>query len=217
LSSLVVLSAGCQSAAPPHTVNDTYQEALIRRRTEYRIKPGDVIKVSFYGETKFDQELLVLPDGRTDPYFMNNTLVAQSTVAQLEEEIKRHYANEVRNPEIKIQVTPAKETIYLQGAVKTPGVQDFTLNMTLSQVLARAGGYLDTASIDDVILRRSVNDPRKPDIFVIDLNDESEEIMMLPDDHVWVCRTWWIVVRDYLREYIWGMLPIDPRALFFGI
>lgn len=201
------------TAIPPSEINELYKDVIYQREAQYRIKPGDGFTISFFGSPEYTQSLFVLPDGRTDPFFMDDAIVAGQTIKELQENVKQFYAQQIREPEISLQIEPDHEAVYLHGAVITPGPQQMTLKMTLSQLLIAGGGYADTASIDDVILRRPYRNQRQPDVFRISLYDDSEELFLLPNDQIIVDRTYWIVFRDYLREYIWGILPFDPRFL----
>lgn len=205
---LVCLSA-CRTVVSPQRINELYQDVFDLRNAQYRIKPGDVITVDVLGED-LTQELIVLPDGRTDPFYLNGVLVAGKTVVELDAEIAAMYSGKiVRQPEISIKIESAAEVIYLQGQVDEASTMPYTPNMTLAQALSNAGGYLVTASVDEVILKRPYRDIRKPDVFFVDLYDQSEEILLLPNDEIIVERTYWILLRDYLGEYIWGLLPFN--------
>jgi polysaccharide export outer membrane protein len=57
--------------------------------------------------------------------------------------------------------------IYVLGEVKNTGYYGYRDNITLIQILGRAGGYLDTGNINEVaILRGTMSDPT---VYVIDL------------------------------------------------
>lgn len=215
---LLALLGGLVSclATSPQEINDKYKDVIYQRDTQYRIKPGDTIQIRFFNqETQFNQTLFVLPDGRTDPFFMNHAIVMGKTVKEFEEDLQRLYQEQMKNAEISVHITPAGEVIYLRGAVARPATMPYTLKMTLSQAISNAGGYLDSASADEVILKRSYKNPRQPDYFVVNLYDTSEEIFLLPNDQIIVDRTWWIVVRDYLYEYVWRMLPGGTNPLYY--
>lgn len=219
LFALCLAAASCKTIAPEE-VNRLYQEELKQRDGEYRIKGGDTLAIKLFATdpgTQFNQILQVLPDGRTDPFFMDNLVVAGKTVRQLEEEVERVYAPQVRSPEVAIQVTPAPELIYLHGQVEKPGTQPYVHGMTLSHAIANANGYKVTASADEVVLKRSYRNPRRPDRFVVSLYEDSEAVFLLPGDEIIVDPTAWILVRDYLQEYLWGLLPVSYlQALLFG-
>jgi protein involved in polysaccharide export with SLBB domain len=221
---LLLLGLVSCHAIPPHELNELYRVEITQRETQYRIKPGDSISIRIFNPTpgqpgvSLDQTLGVLPDGRTDPFFLDNLIVGGKTIVELQTEIAAAYAAQINQPEVSVQITPADEFVYIVGEVRTPGQQTITNRTTLSQAMARAGGYRVTASADEVLLIRPFRDHRRPDRFVIDLYDFSEDVVLLPDDQIIVDPTTWILIREYMREYIWGLLPpLLPTLLGAGI
>jgi len=206
-----VLGLAACSSTPIQEVNERYRQVLLQRETEYRLKPGDSISLKFFNQDQeINQTLLVLPDGRTDPFFMDDLVVAGKTVKQLEEDIRRYYADQVISSEVSVQIIPAGETIILEGEVVRPSTQPLTMKMTLMQALGNAGGYKLTACLHTIIIRRSFLDEKHPDVFRINLRkyaDVPEELFLLPNDHIIVERNWVILVQDYIEQYVWGFLP----------
>jgi hypothetical protein len=215
LGALLTLTAGCEST-PIHTVNEKYQKVLEDRWSNYRIKPGDTVDLNFYNLVpELNQKLFVLPDGRTDPFFMDNAEVAGKTVKELEELIHKYYVEQVRSTEVSVSITPAAENIILEGEVLRPLPQPYTLKMTLMQALGHAGGYKLTACLHTVIVRRPYLDALHPDVFRINLRDYAdvkEELFLLPSDHIIVEKNLAILVRDYINDYVWGFLPPFLRS-----
>lgn len=214
----VLTSVSCQSITTPDRLNDRYREVLEQRMAEYRIKAGDSVTISFYNQPAITtQAMFVLPDGRSDMFFMDNVILADKTLAELQVEVEGVYKNQgVRDPEISIQIQPAGEFVYLEGMVGNAKTVPFALQMTLSQLMAEAGSYQITGSVDDIILRRSYLDATYPEKFRVNIYDDSEEIFLLPNDHIVVERTTWILVRDYLDEYLWGFVR-PMTGFFFGL
>lgn len=212
---LIFFLTGC-SSTPIHEVNEKYRDVLLQRETNYRIKPGDTISIKFFKlEADFNQTLLVLPDGRTDPYYMDDMVLTGKTVKDLKEMINKYYHARIpENQEISIQITPAAETITLEGQIVRPDrdtyTQPYTPKMTLIQAIGNVGGYKLTACLHTVIVRRSYLDKNHPDVFRINLRDYEdtpEDLYLLPNDHIILERNWLILVRDYITEYVWGFLP----------
>jgi protein involved in polysaccharide export with SLBB domain len=202
---------GCVTTVPIHQINEKYRAQLNERQQNYRIKPGDTVTIKFYNlEPELTQALLVLPDGRTDPFFMDNTVFAGKTVKELEGELVKYYAKQVTSPEISVLVAPAGETVVMEGEVLRPIPQPLTLKMTLLQALGNAGGYKITGSLKHVIVRRPFLNAEHPDVFRVDVWDYAdipEELFLLPNDHIIVEKHWLINIRDYITEYVWGFLP----------
>jgi protein involved in polysaccharide export with SLBB domain len=212
----VLLLCGCR-ATPLPEINQRYRQVLLQRETQYRLKPGDVITLRFYNQDmELNQTLLVLPDGRTDPFFMDDAQVAGKTIPELQEEIRRHYADQINQSEISMQVAPAGETVTVEGEVIRPSIQPYAIKMTLLQALGNSGGYKLTAHLRGVIVRRYFLDPRKPDVFRVNVNAYAhtpEDLVLLPSDQIVVERTFLILIRDYIDEYVWGFLPPFFRSI----
>jgi protein involved in polysaccharide export with SLBB domain len=215
---LGLLLAACKYT-PIHEVNERYRDALLQRDLNYRIKAGDQVSIKFYKlDAEMNQALLVLPDGHSDPFFMDDAILAGKTVKELEEDIKKYYVAQIpANQEVSVQVVPTAESIIVEGELARPGTansgvstQPFTPKMTLSQALGNAGGYKITACLHSVVVRRSYLDPKHPEVFRVNLRDYPdipEELFLLPNDHIMVERNLVILVRDYINEYVWGFLP----------
>jgi protein involved in polysaccharide export with SLBB domain len=207
------------AVTPPREVNEKYTAVIAQRHDHYVLKDGDTITVKLYNRAgDLNQSgVLVLPDGRSDLFYMDNQLLSGKTVAEMEADLKAHIAGEVLNPEVSIQVTPKGEKIYMVGQFERPGTIDLTTKMTLQQAISATGGIKVTGDSDWALLRRPFGNPRHPDLFRIDLNDESEEIFLLPEDQIVLQRTFVAGLQNYLREYIFGLLPTStalPYASF---
>ncbi len=207
---LVLAAIGCEST-PVHEINEKYKDVLFQRENHYKIKAGDSVTIKFYNQDPdLNQVLLVLPDGHTDPFFMDDAVFAGKTVKELEADITKYYAGQLKNPEISVGITPAGETIILEGMVPRPVPQPYTIRMTLVQAIGQGGGYLLTACLHQVIVRRTYLDPKHPDVFRVNLRDYEdtpEELFLLPGDHIIMQRNLAILIRDYIEEYVYGFLP----------
>jgi len=214
-----MLLCACVGVTPIHEVNEKYRDVLMQRQNEYRLKPGDTITLRFYNQDlELNQTLLVLPDGHTDPFFMDDAVVGGKTIKEFEADINKFYAGQIQNSDVSVQVLPAGETITIEGQMVKPATQPFTNKMTLMQAMGNAGGYKLTACLCEVIVRRYYPDPRKPDVIRVSLReygDIPEDLLLLPNDQIIVERNWVILVRDYIDEYVWGFLPPFFRSIPF--
>ena len=78
-----------------------------------------------------------------------------------------------------------------------------------------------TGDTDGALLRRPFMNPRFPDRFYIDLNDDSEEIMLLPGDQIVLGRNAVATVVHYIQEYVFGIFGTGSSfaqwATFFAV
>jgi polysaccharide export outer membrane protein len=91
---------------------------------EYRVGPGDKLRVEVYGEPQLSQSLQVRPDGRiTMPLIGDLPAVAQ-TPAQLRDAIGTSLKEYITNPVVTVIVQEAVAAqVYVIGEVSRPGVQ----------------------------------------------------------------------------------------------
>lgn len=203
------VAAGC-AVTSPDEINEKYRDILEQRHDNYRLKAGDAIDIQFYGieDQRLNQTgILVLPDGRSDLFFMKSTKVAGKTVPELREYVRAQVAAEVNPAGIKIQVTPAAEMIFMVGEFEKPGPIPLTVKMTIQEAISAAGGMKVTGDTDWALLRRPYSNPEEPDLFRVDLNDQTKDTFLLPGDQIVLQRTFLSSVALYIREYVFGFVP----------
>jgi len=208
LSTALALLAGACSVTPPMEVNLAFKEVLDQRLNHYTFREGDTLEVKLYNrEGDLNQTATILPDGRSDLFFMDDFRLVGKTIPQIEAELKARIIGEVRDPEISVRVKPLAEVAYLVGQFEKPGMVSLTTKMTLQEAISSVGGMKVTGDTDYALLRRPFRNTRHPDRFRIDLNDDSEAIYLLPGDQVVLGRTFLAEVVTYYREYFLSLFP----------
>jgi len=108
-------------------------------------------------------------------------------------------------PEKKeIQVKESK--VYIFGEVKKPGVYTIKEHMSALQLMGLAGGYTDAAVIESINIIRG--DLARPQIISLNLEnllekgDLTEDVMLEPNDIVYVPKDMLTNVRDYFNKLI---------------
>lgn len=212
LSALAVLTA-CE-VTPPQEINEMYRDLIEERRLQYRIKPGDAVTLKIYKQEGdlSSQIFTITPDGRADPFFMDDYRFEGRTIPEVERDIQRLLSKETSSPSVlpervSVLVQPLGETVYMNGQFEKPDVVDLNVGMTVADAMAAVRGMKITGDTDYAILRRRFPDSVHQTRFRIDLNDTSEEIVLLPGDEVYLERTFLAEVINYLREYVFGVFP----------
>jgi protein involved in polysaccharide export with SLBB domain len=206
---IALLASAC-SVTPPSEVNLAFKEVIDQRLNHYTFREGDTLDVKFYNREhqELDQgPLAILPDGRSDLYFMNDFRLVGKTIPEIEAEMKARIVSEVTKPEISIRVKPQGEVVYLVGQFEKPGIVNLTTKMTLQEAISAVGGMKVTGDTDYALLRRPFRNTKDPERFRIDLNDDSEAIILLPGDQVILGRTFLAEVVNYYREYFLSLFP----------
>jgi protein involved in polysaccharide export with SLBB domain len=135
---------------------------------EYRIAIGDKINIKLFYNPDLNQEVTVRPDGKISLLLVHEVDAVGLTSSQLTEELTQSYAKHLQQPEIAVIVTSfAGQKVFVGGEVGGPGVKDLVGPTTLLQAVAMAGGFKDTARLDEVVVIRK-DENNKPFIFAVD-------------------------------------------------
>lgn len=126
---------------------------------EYRLGPGDKLRVEVYREAQLSQSLQVRPDGKITLPLVGDVLAAGKTSIELRDGLTTALKEYVTNPVVTVIVVEASAAqVFVIGEVANPGVQVMQGPMTVLQALAQAGGLGAFAHRSDIrILRKTRN------------------------------------------------------------
>ena len=117
---------------------------------DYRIGPGDTLKVSVFHNDELTATLPVRPDGKISTPLVEDMVAVGKTPSQLARDIEKSLAVYIKSPKVSVVVTVAL-SVYSQvkiiGQVKTPESLPFREGMTVIDAVLAAGG--PTALADD--------------------------------------------------------------------
>lgn len=126
------------------------------------------ISNSNFGQVK---RLLVEPDGALCPPLLPRLQVAGRSTAWIENELRERYGPVLGNVAAHVDLTEARSnSAYVLGEVNNQGPVYMTMPMTVTQVLAMAGGYTKTAGLASVVLIRP-DENNQPTARLIDVAD----------------------------------------------
>lgn len=125
---------------------------------EYRLGPGDKLRIEVYKDPQLSQAAQVRPDGKITLPLLGDLEATGRTPLELRDSIARQLKEYMTNPVVTVIVVEATgATAYVMGEVNHPGA--VTLQggqLTVLQALAIAGGLKDFANTKNIrILRRS--------------------------------------------------------------
>ena len=161
LTAVVVLSG---SAWRPLTAADDKKDVDKKQapqppgKDEYRLGPGDKLRIEVYKDTQLSQSVQVRPDGKITLPLIGDLVAVDRTPIELRDTIAAQLKEYMTNPSVTVIVVEAlAATAYVMGEVNHPGA--VTLQggpLTVIQALALAGGVKDFADTKNIrILRRS--------------------------------------------------------------
>src|SRR5437899_6346878 len=131
---------------------------------DYRLAPGDKLRIEVYRDTQMSQSVQIRPDGKITLPLVGDLEANGRTPIELRDVITRQLKDYMTNPVVTVIVVETKAPVaYVMGEVNHPGavpLQDEQL--TVLQALALAGGLKDFADSKNIhILRRTANGAEK--------------------------------------------------------
>jgi polysaccharide biosynthesis/export protein len=147
------------AAANPSGREDTDPKALAATADpEYKVGPGDKLRIEVYKDPQLSQSLQVRPDGKITLPLVADVQASGLTPIQLRDDLTSRLKEYITNPVVTVIVVEASAaTAYVVGEVNHPGA--VTLQggqLTVLQAIALAGGLKDFANSKNIrILRKS--------------------------------------------------------------
>lgn len=125
------------------------------RYPRYKLEAGDAFDISFELNPEFNQTVSVQPDGYISLRGVGDLMVKGQTVPEVTETIKKAYSNILSNPLVSVVLKDFEKPYFIaDGQVGHPGKYDLRGDVTLTQAIAMAGGFMDTAKHSKVLLFR---------------------------------------------------------------
>lgn len=127
--------------------------------SKYSIGPGDILEISVWKDESLSREVVVPPDGIISFPLVDDINVTGMSVTDLRLAVTEKLSEYVPGATVTIMLKRINSLkAYVIGKVNKPGVFDITMNTSVMQILAMAGGLDPFASPSDIhILRRTKN------------------------------------------------------------
>ena len=160
VTSLLILTAaaaGAQSQARPAVPGGTVGTSgkASSATSDYRLVPGDKLRIEVYKDDKLSQSLQVRPDGKITLPLVGDLAAAGRTSSELRDTIASSLKEYNTNPIVTvIVVETVPPLIYVMGEVNNAGPQPLKGEMTVLQALAAAGGFKDFANTKNIRVLR---------------------------------------------------------------
>jgi len=154
LVAAVVISAAAagqaQTPAPPSPANGV--------NGEYVIGPGDILGIVFFREKELSGDVAVLPDGRITLPLLNEMPAAGLKPEELRQRIMEGARKFVTDPTLTVVVRQVNSRrVFITGMVAKAGFYPLYQATTVLQLIATAGGLLEYANKENIIVIRIEN------------------------------------------------------------
>jgi len=156
---------------------------------DYRIGPGDTLKVSVFQNDELTATLPVRPDGKISTPLVEDMVAVGKTPSQLARDIEKSLAVYIKAPKVSVVVTNAL-SVYSQvkviGQVKTPQSLPYRDGMTVLDAVLAVGGLSQFAAGNRAHLVRT-EDGKETDIKVkldalLNSGDMKQNLALRPGD-----------------------------------
>jgi protein involved in polysaccharide export with SLBB domain len=160
-----------------------------------------------------NQEVMVRPDGKITASMVGEIVVGGMTTAQLEKLLVVRTSDLLRSPDVVVGITKyAEKSVYIGGEVRRPGMVRYRQGLTPLQAVIAAGGFIDTAQPDSVILvrRNGMEDSfisRKLDLTEKIVRGDNVPLFLAPNDVVYVPRSSIAEANLWVKQHITDLFP----------
>ncbi|MGO9087466.1 MAG: polysaccharide biosynthesis/export family protein [Terriglobales bacterium] len=130
------------------------------RYPRYKLASGDIFDLSFELSPEFNQQTIsVQPDGFVTLRGIGEVHVAGQTVPELTATLRTAYSKILNDPLISVTLKDFEKPYFIaDGQVGRPGKYELRGDTTLTEAIAMAGGFQDSARHSQVLLFRRVSD-----------------------------------------------------------
>lgn len=156
---------------------------------DYVIGVSDVIEVQVWKEPDLSKTQAVRLDGRISLPLLGDIDAAGKTTSQLAKLIEKELKKVVADPVVTVMVGESKSRrYYIIGQIASPGEFPLDYPLTLSQAIARSGGFLEWADKSEISVIRHEKGEKKIfkfnyDSFVKGKNLE-QDVLIAPGDTI---------------------------------
>jgi polysaccharide export outer membrane protein len=154
----VILSATAAAAQSKPPAAAAATPTPIVTPPDYTIGAGDILSIVFWREKDMSTEATVRPDGRISLPLLNDVEAAGLTPEQLRVRLAAAADKFLEEPTVTVVVKEIhSRMVYITGQVPKPGPYPLLTPTTIVQLIAMAGGVLEFADSENIVIMRTVD------------------------------------------------------------
>jgi protein involved in polysaccharide export with SLBB domain len=194
------------SAAPP-------------KPTVYRIQSGDDLHIRAYNLPEIEQAVTVRPDGMVSLLLLGDVEANGKSPNDLAAALSKGYGEHFRNPRITVVVkTFRNRSVFVGGEVNDPKLIPLTGRLNTAGAIFFAGGFKNTAKLQEVVVLRDSGEMGKPLMIRMDmdgvLTKGLPDMLLEPFDIVVVPKSRIAKLNQFVDQYLRQMNPIGFNVGF---
>ena len=211
---LLGILAACSSAIDQQRAQPDRFTAWTDVPPEYRLGAGDEISVILPYNAELNYTGTVGPDGRFTMPLAGTFDVTGMTTNQLQAVLNQPLTKVTLTPNATVVVKKYAQGVYVGGEVKNPGLFTMQGRMDVLSATTLAGGMLDTARNDEIVIIRRGPDDR-PMLRTVNVKqfirsgDATQIVALQPLDIVYVPKSSISEVDLWIDQFINRVLPFN--------
>jgi protein involved in polysaccharide export with SLBB domain len=142
----------CANSAPLPRGEGAY---LVETGQEYKLGPGDKLRVTVFGEDSLSGEFTVSNNGGVALPLVGEVRAGGLTPVLFQTEVQDRLtaSGMIRTPRVSVDVVNYRP-FYILGEINKPGQYPYAIGMTVTKAVATAGGFTYRANNRTVFLTR---------------------------------------------------------------
>jgi len=205
----------------PFGNNTIFGQTIVSEEDDssYRIKAGDTLEISVYGEPELTKIAKVSEEGKIIYPFIGEIKIGNMTMKEATNEIEALLKKDYFvNPQVNIFVQEYSK-FFIVGAVKEEGRFELKGNLTLLDAIALAGGADTNANLSNIkVIRKSGKEEKQ---YSIDLYTQGKNFILESLDRIIVEKYGAISVLGQVAKpgnyaFVKGLTVVDAVALAGG-
>ncbi|MFL6549577.1 MAG: polysaccharide biosynthesis/export family protein [Povalibacter sp.] len=158
---------------------------------DYRLGPGDLIRIAVFGAPEMSSEVRVAQSGAITVPLLGAVQVAGLSTSQVEQLLAGRYSagGYLKQPQLAVLVMEYQsQKISVLGHVTKPGQYSLRASGHVLDVLAEAGGVLAASAADHAVLTRADGSKAEIDLEKLFDGDPSQNYAVTGGDRLYVPR-----------------------------
>jgi polysaccharide biosynthesis/export protein len=193
------VAASTASAARP----SDDRPALQQRNPRYQVQRDDVLLISFPIAPELNQTVTIQPDGYINLQNVGSLYVQGMTVPEVVTALKKTYAQTLHDPIIDVDLKDFQRPFFVAtGQVGKPGQYDLRYDMTVTEAIGVAGGFLPGARTQVFLYHRVNNEwAEVKELNIKDIlngHNVNEDAHLAPGDMIFVPEKFITKFRKYV-------------------
>ncbi len=143
---------------------DSNYDKLSNQNADYRIGPGDNVKIEIYNDPMDSTRItelgevvghLVDEKGYINIPLLKQVKVAGLTVREVSNMLEKRYLQYIKDPHVMFEIVKFNSQFYyISGAVEKPGKYPIKIHTSLMEALSKLVPFVKNASISTIYMRR---------------------------------------------------------------